>query len=147
MPRLKRQAGTDPNPATSEPTVILKVSLPKSVHDSYEQFASLIGVPLEDVLADRLQSCVDHNAGRGVYFNDPEREELENLAGRRPLRTAEDALEALRALQTLELAKAVPITFSAGQLRRLNMGRRVGQSLADHVSTLFLREVRRVAGV
>ena len=63
----------------SAPTVDLRLALklPAAIAESYQQEASEYGVPIEELIANRLAECVTYNATKPLYFNDQQRRELE----------------------------------------------------------------------
>ena len=65
----------------SAPTVDLRLALklPTPIADSYKQEAEEYGVPLEELIANRLSACVTYNATKPLYFNDQQRRELETV--------------------------------------------------------------------
>lgn len=58
------------------------LTVPQVVKSAYADAAGTSGLTAEDLMADRLASCVDHTSARPIYFNDEERRKLELLAGR-----------------------------------------------------------------
>jgi len=53
------------------------VDLKPEVSDYYERQAAVEKKPLDQVFSDRLNDCVGHNAIRGLWFNDANRQALE----------------------------------------------------------------------
>lgn len=81
-------------PAKPDTLVRVQLDLPASIVDLYESQATSES-STESLIAARLQRCAPHTAQRGLYFDDAEREQLEQLLGGGIFR---DAAEALRIL-------------------------------------------------
>jgi hypothetical protein len=75
--------------------VTLRVSVPQPILDQYEEQATQLGVPVEDILSVRLQNCVTLNDNRPIYFTDDQRRELDSLMGKN-LRDAADLIKWVR---------------------------------------------------
>lgn len=60
----------------------VSLTIPQVVKSAYADEAGTSGLSAEDLMADRLASCVTHTSTRPIYFNDDERRRLELLAGR-----------------------------------------------------------------
>lgn len=88
----------------AEDKVRISVSLPENVVKLYEETAAKNGRTLEDELAERLKRCRLYTAGRPIYFNDSERNELERITGGHQLKTAQDALEHIRKAITVDVS-------------------------------------------
>lgn len=99
-------------------TQILSLTLPVDVIELYEQDAKERGKTLNEVVTQRLFSCRQHNANRGVYFNDAERSELEKLTGGRIVYEAKDALKRIRNQQSIRLGNT-QVTLAPTLLTRL----------------------------
>jgi hypothetical protein len=99
-------------------TQILSLTLPVDVLELYEQEAQEKGKTLDEVITTRLFSCRQHNANRGVYFNDADRSELEKLTGGRIVYEAADALKRLRNQQSIRLGNT-QVTLAPTLLTRL----------------------------
>jgi hypothetical protein len=83
--------------------VRLQLSVPESTVEQYELQARAAGVSLEKVCADRLRTAVTHTAGRGLYFTDAERSELERVTGGYTISDADTALTRIKATVTLKI--------------------------------------------
>lgn len=79
----------------------LKIELPDGVVQRYDD-QNEHGRPVEELMAKRLANCVDHNAVRGLYFNDEQRIVLEGLTGAM-LPTPADALLKIRQMVTVKV--------------------------------------------
>lgn len=129
-----------------ESTVIISIRLDEEVYNTYSKIAQDWAIPVEVLLADRLALCQEHNSSRPVYFTDAQRLRLEGLTNTAPLHDAEAALTAISRALTVDFGE-VNIQLSSNQKRRLALGCRRGQSPAEYAGEIFLREVRKVAGV
>jgi len=83
--------------------VRLQLSIPSSVIEQYELQARAIGVSLEKVCADRLRTSVTHTSGRGLYFTDTERSELERITGGHSVGDATTALQRIKTTVSLKV--------------------------------------------
>lgn len=99
-------------------TQILSLTLPVDVLELYEAEAKEKGQTLDEVVTKRLFLCRQHNANRGVYFNDAERSELEKLTGGRIVYEASDALKRIRNQQSIRLGNT-QVTLAPTLLTRL----------------------------
>lgn len=59
----------------------ITLTLPTSLTDIYEEQAIASGRLLEDEIAERLKRCMNHRAGRPLYFNDDQRSRIERITG------------------------------------------------------------------
>lgn len=94
----------------------LRVELPEEVIARYDDHTPS-GMSIEDIMAKRLASCVDHNATRGLYFNDEQRSELEKILGGHVLNSADAAIQRGRALSTVKVG-GVDIQLDQTLLKR-----------------------------
>lgn len=87
------------------------VALPEKVLNQCGAKAKACGKKMEDWIADRLRACIHHDAKRGLYFSDAQREALEQLMGGVMLGSADDALRLLTSRFTLAVGdeKAIPV--------------------------------------
>ena len=87
------------------------VSLPESIILICAEKAKIAGRKLEDWISERLRMCVNHDAKRGIYFNDTQREALEQLMGGVMLADANEAIRLLTSRFTLAVGeeKAIPV--------------------------------------
>ena len=90
----------------TETTVRFTLELPASLVDHYEARAHAVNKPIEEVLALRLQRCSAHDAQRPLYFNDAEREQLEQILGEGYLDSPTDVLRQLRNRYTVSIGGA-----------------------------------------
>ena len=81
------------------------IDLPGTVSDFYERQAQVEKKPLDQVLQERLIDCVGHNAVKGLWFNDSDRQALEkalqaNVSG------PEDVIRLIARATTLKIGPA-----------------------------------------
>ncbi len=57
------------------------LEIPADAYDQYERLAAVEKKSLDKVLAERLTDCVDHNAVKGIWFGDTQRQRLESVTG------------------------------------------------------------------
>ncbi len=90
------------------------IALPESILDSCAAKAKAAGKSVEDWITLRLRACANHDAKRGLYFNDTQRERLEMILGGTTLDSADDALKLLTNRYTLTVADEQGITVEEG---------------------------------
>lgn len=104
--------------AANGPTVKFTLSIPEHLYDSYAERAAKHGRTAEDEIALRLKSCLLHVDTTPIYFNDAQRNELSQIAGRL-LKTADDVIGWSRRLASLKVDN-VSIPLSDNLLQRLH---------------------------
>lgn len=87
----------------TETAVRFTIELPASILDRYEAQAHVANKPIEEFLVLRLQHCASHDAQRSLYFNDTEREEVEQILGEGYLNSPADVLRQLRNRYTVNI--------------------------------------------
>ena len=121
---------------THDPVLIrLQVDLPSDIAAGYESQAKALGITLEQLLSERLSRCLTHTAASGLYFSDPERNELERLLGRQ-VKTAADAIRHVAKLVTISV-EGIKVGLTPRLITRIK-SRTFRQPLAEVVK----REVR-----
>ena len=98
-------------PTETKTTFRTAVALPESIIAICTAKANKSGRKLEDWISERLRLCNDHEAQRGLFFNDTQREALEQLLGGVILANADDALRLLTSRYTLAVGdeKGIPV--------------------------------------
>lgn len=127
--------------------VRLQLSVPDSVVEQYELQARAAGVSLEKVCADRLRTSVTHTAGRGLYFTDPERSELERLTGGHTVPDASTALTRIKATMTLHVGDIAVVVTGRVLARCASRATSVRKSLEDFVRKEVVEGLERVCGL
>lgn len=90
------------------------VSLPESILLICTEKARIAGRKLEDWISERLRLCQNHDAKRGLYFDDVQREALEQLLGGVMLANADDAIRLLTSRFTLAVGGEKEILVEEG---------------------------------
>jgi hypothetical protein len=83
--------------------VRLTILLPEDVAEKYDEQAKHSGHTTEKICADRLRTCVTYTSGRGLYFDDRERSELEHITGGHYISDAAAALARIKTTVTLKV--------------------------------------------
>lgn len=127
--------------------VRLQLHVPESTIEQYEAQAKAAGQSLEKVCSDRLRTCVDHTSGRGLYFTDEQRSELERITGGHFINDAPSAL--LRVKTTVELkVGGITIELTDRVLQRCaSRAKSVRKSLEDFVRKEVIEGLERSAGL
>jgi len=71
------------------------IEIPASDHDVYSRLAEVERKTIDQVMSDRLTDCADHNAIKGIWFGDHERQALEEALGAN-VSNASDVIGAVR---------------------------------------------------
>lgn len=116
----------------TERLMLLRIPLPESVAEQYAQQADAKGMAVEDLMAGRLAKAVSHSAARGIYLNDDQRQEIEQMLDR-TFRAGDDVVTAVRRSQTIRI-NSIPITLDATVLDRLKTRHQEGGQFADFVA-------------
>lgn len=90
------------------------IELPQAVLNQYERQGFEQGLCIEDLLSRRLTSTLDQTSSRGLYFNDAQREELEQALGGGTFKGAEAVLKALTLRYTVRVQDAKPFKLEEG---------------------------------
>lgn len=69
------------NETVSKQRLRPNLDIPVDALDDYERLAKVEKKTLDRVLSERLTDCVGHNAQKGLWFGDPERQRLEAALG------------------------------------------------------------------
>ena len=87
----------------SNTRIRVTISIPEEMYQQYESQAKLAKITTEKVLSDRLRQCVDHTSGRGLYFTDAQRADIERITGGHLIMSAEQALDKIRTTVNLKV--------------------------------------------
>ncbi len=84
-------------PVTTEAKVRSKptIEIPASDHDTYTRQADVERKTVDQVMSERLTDCALHNAVKGIWFGDSQRQALEEALGAN-VGNADDVLAAVR---------------------------------------------------
>lgn len=103
--------------ATASRNAVLRLALPEKILDAYQAEADQYDVPVDDLIAHRLTTCVDHTAQKPLYFDDTDRQAVEKLLGRN-FRSAKEVVALIRNLVSVKLA-GIDVNLSPTLLVRL----------------------------
>jgi hypothetical protein len=71
------------------------IEIPAEDHDAYLRLAEIERKTIDQVMSERLTDCALHNAVKGIWFGDKDRESLEEALGAN-VSTASDVIGAVR---------------------------------------------------
>lgn len=129
----------------TEKLMLLRIALPEAVAEDYARQADQRNIPVEDLMAERLAKSVSHNAGRGIYLQDEERQEAEQLLDRM-FRKGDELVSALRRSQTIRI-NSIPITLDANVLERLKTRHVEGGQFPDFVASTVKMLLEQFVGL
>ena len=92
------------------PQVLVRVPLDTDLVEAYEKQAEAQRVPLEDMLAIRLEQTVEQHDTRPIHFNDAERQELDFLLGKN-VSSAREIIERVRRALSIAIKEGNTRTF------------------------------------
>jgi hypothetical protein len=127
--------------------VRLQLSIPSSIVEQYELQARAIGVSLEKVCADRLRTSVMHTSGRGLYFTDTERSELERITGGHTITDATLAIERVKTTMTLRVGDLTVEIGGRVLARCASRAKSVRKSLEDYVRKEVVEGLEKAVGL
>lgn len=128
--------------AVLEPPVLERTTLklPTTLIDAYQEQANTAGISLEEVLVDRLENSLFHNASQPLYFNDDQRDRLEHLTGGSRLLDPETALSRIADSQSISItgpgAKPTKIKLTPEHIQRIKsrlFGRQWPEALEEEI--------------
>jgi len=115
-------------------TVRFVIELPDDLLAAYESQASEQGLTPNELIARRLAQCVSHNDARSLYFNDADREDLEQTLGGGMFSNAKAVLRALTTRYTVRVSGSSPIKLEEGLYTTLKTrSKETGEPLADMI--------------
>lgn len=117
LPQTPQTIVDQPTPPSGK-TVRLTLTLPLAVVEQYEAQAKGINSTLEKVVADRLRGCIAHTSGRGLYFNDQERGDLERMTGGHIISSTTDALAKIKTTVSVRVGEGIDLELSERILTR-----------------------------
>lgn len=116
--------------------VKLMLEIPSDVYHKYVEQAGK--EELEDILADRLKSCVSHTSTKPLYIDDATRQQFEKLLGRN-FSTPTALLEAVKKALTIKLS-GVDVQLPPQLLTRLKT-RCFGKPFPDFLKDQVVHEL------
>ncbi len=93
------------------------IEIPADDHDTYLRLAEVERKPVDQVMSERLTDCSDHNAFKGIWFGDHDRESLEKALGAN-VSNASDVIGAVRKATKVRLG-GIDIQLKPHLLERL----------------------------
>lgn len=128
----------------SAQTYRFPLRLTGAVAEEYAAIAAEQQSDIEEVMEQRLTKCRTHDAAKPLYFDDAQRQELEQLLARN-FSSADEVLEKVRSL-TRSSAGGVDIQFTPQQIERLS-SRAIGVPYPEYVEKLVQRAVNAEIGL
>jgi len=126
------------------PAILVRLDVPEHLLDTYTAQADSMKVPVEALMADRLQRYSSFDAQKPIYFDDVERQELERLIGKN-VSSATEVLRILERNASLSVGTA-RVTLKPNLLARLK-SRCFVPDFETWLSTLVVQELERFAGL
>lgn len=120
------------------------VLLPNDLIETYVKQSVKQNSSLEEVLTDRLRSCVTHVPGRNLFFNNEQREQVEIILNSGPL-TPERAISSLRRALSVVVAGEI-VEISPLLLDRLR-SRHFEGKFSDFVKDQVVKGLEEFAGL
>ena len=71
------------------------IEIPAEDHDTYTRLAEVERKTIDQVMSERLTDCANHNAIKGIWFGDKDRQALEEVLGAN-VSNASDVIGAVR---------------------------------------------------
>jgi hypothetical protein len=138
-------------PGESQPRrdskVRLQLHIPETVYDQYVEQARAVNLAVEKVCSDRLRTSVTHTAGRGLYFNDTERSDLERITGGHFVNTAAEALRRIETTVTLKVGD-IEIELNGRVLQRASSrAKSERKTLEEYVRKEVIQGLERSVGL
>lgn len=128
----------------SQTQASFRITIPEDLLHEYEAQASVRGVQVEDLIAERLGGCVEHRASKPLYFDDRQRQQLEQVLGRNVLNST-DALLQIRNAMSVRIGK-VMISLKLNLMQKLR-SRCIGTDWDTFLQKLITDELERYVGL
>jgi len=127
--------------------VRIQMHVPEATITQYELQARAAGISLEKVCSDRLRQCVTYTSGRGLYFNDVERAELEKICGGHFINNSAEAMARIRTVVTLKVGD-VEIALTGQLLSRCTSRAKAERRLLEeYVKKEVIQGLERAVGL
>lgn len=91
-------------PTAGKLLVRANLELDDEILRGYEQEAANAGTDVDTVISQRLERCAKHDATRGLYFDDTQRDRLERIIGKN-VRTPEEAVALVAKMVVISVDK------------------------------------------
>ena len=125
-------------------SVLVRLNVAEPLLDTYSTQADSMKVPVESLMASRLERYSTFDASKPIYFDDTERQELERLLGKN-VTSAREVLRILERNSSLSVGSA-RVTLKPNLLARLK-SRCFVADFETWLSTLVVQELERFAGL
>lgn len=130
------------NPEVIADTYVpVNIRIPQTLYDTYRKVAAAQDLTVEEVIQHRLDACKFHNALRGLWFSDSERNQLENIIQKWPLETAAQALSLISKAAVVKFDD-VQVFLTPAQKRMLSLSMISGRSPQKFFEALVKKELR-----
>jgi len=126
------------------PTTRIAIPLPDNLYEAYERMAVETRMDIEDLLAKRLAAATTHDAAKPIYFNDAERQQLEQMLGKN-VSSARDVLSLVRNCVAVRI-NGLKITLKPSLLSRLKT-RCLGMQWDKFLEKIIVEDLERYVGV
>jgi hypothetical protein len=135
------------DPPSKDTKVRIQLHLPELVVARYESQAKLVKQSAEKIMSDRLRTCVDYTSGRGLYFTDDQRSQLERITGGHMINSADEALARTRTTVELKVG-GVTVELNDRLLQRCSSRAKAERkSLAEYVTKEVVQGLERACGL
>lgn len=138
-------------PGESQPRKDSKVRLqfhvPEATVAQYELQARAAGISVEKCCSDRLRTCVNHTSGRGLYFNDAERSDLERITGGHLIDNAAIALQRVKTTITLKVGDITVELNERVLARCTSRAKAERKTLEEYVRKEVIQGLERATGL
>jgi hypothetical protein len=135
------------DPPSKDSKVRIQLHIPEATAILYEAQAKLVKQPVEKVMSDRLRTCVNHTSGRGLYFNDAQRSELERVTGGHLISDADTALQKIKVVVQLKVGD-IEVALTGRVLERaMARAKSERRTLEDYVRKEVIQGLERSTGL
>ncbi len=128
----------------SDPRATIRIALPESLLNAYEAQARNYGVDVEALISDRLADSINHIAAKPLYFNDEQRQQLEQCLGRNVLHT-QDALLQVRNAMSVRVGKVI-VGLKVNLLAKLK-SRCIGMPFEEFLEQRVVQALEQYVGL
>lgn len=133
-----------PSPSKAQTSSVYKVAVSTPAAAEYQHQAEAHGVDVEELLAERLESCVEHTSLKPIYINDSQRQALDKLL-KMNLTTAEQLVVRVQQALSVEI-NHITIPLDPNLLTRLKT-RTFGVPFEKFLSQVITEELERFVGM
>lgn len=126
--------------------VVVKVQLPAELYDRYKVLADAQGLKPAELMANRLERCVEHSSIRSLYFSESQVRQLEAVLQTRPINDPAKAIANISSWFKVRLNEFEPVPITADQVKRLHLGASRGTPVQEHISRIIQAAVGKATG-